>query len=184
MTTIKVSNIPEEGLTLHFSLDGEKLKDIAKVDRGVDFRPHSLDVSCDVVKVQETVSLHLRLEAKIDFDCGRCLESFSLPMRGDGHYTLVPFREDEKGDGEWSGEDDAFGFYREDLIDLESLVYEQVLLQIPLKPLCSENCRGLCPRCGTNLNVSSCSCRGDRANSPFAALKNMKITKQDQRKKV
>jgi len=150
----------------------------------MDFRAHALDVTCDVVKVQETVRLYLRLETKIDFDCGRCLECISLPVRGDADYTLVPFTEETEVDGEWSGEDDAFGFYREDLIDLESLVYEQVLLQIPLKPLCSENCRGLCPRCGTNLNVSSCGCREDRPDSPFAALKNMKITKQDQRKKV
>jgi len=177
MTTIKVSNIPEEGLKLHFRLDGEKLKDIVKVDRGMDFHPHALDVSCDVGKIQETVSLDLHLETEIDVDCCRCLESFALPVKGDAHYTLVPFQDDLKDEGEWSSEDDAFGFYREDMIDLESLVYEQILLQIPLKPLCRENCRGLCPRCGTNMNVSSCSCREDQANSPFAALKNLKVTK-------
>jgi len=177
MTTIKVSNIPEEGLKLHFRLDGEKLKDIVKVNQGMDFHPHTLDVSCDVAKIQETVDLDFHLETEIDFDCGRCLEFFSLPVKGDAHYTLVPFQEDVKGEGEWSSEDDAFGFYREDLIDLESLVYDQILLQIPLKPLCRENCRGLCPRCGTNMNVSSCSCREEQANSPFAALKNLKVTK-------
>jgi len=177
MATIKVSNIPEEGLKLHFRLDGEKLKDIVKVDRGMDFHPHTIDVSCDISKVQETVSLGLHLETEIDFDCCRCLESFTLPVKGEADYTLIPSREDVKGEGEWAGEDEAFGFYREDLIDPESLVYEQILLQIPLKPLCRENCRGLCPHCGTNMNLSSCNCREEQAGSPFAALKNLKVTK-------
>jgi uncharacterized protein len=177
MTTIKVSNIPEEGLRLRFRFDGEKLKDIIKMDRGMDFHPHGIDLSCDIVKVQETVNIELHLATEIGFDCCRCLDAFTMPVKSDARYTLVPFRDDVRGEGEWSGEDDAFGFYREDLIDLETLIYEQILLQIPIKPICREDCRGLCPRCGANMNLSSCSCRQDRAESTFAALKDMKVKK-------
>ena len=177
MTTIKVSTIPEEGLRLRFRLDWEKLKDIVKMDRGMDFRPHGIDLSCEIAKVQETINIELHLTTEIGFDCCRCLDTFTMPIKGDARYSLVPFRDDAKGEGEWSGEDDAFGFYREDLIDLETLVYEQILLQIPIKPVCGEDCRGLCPRCGANLNLSSCNCRQERAASPFAALKDMKVKK-------
>ncbi len=177
MTTIKVSNIPDEGLELHFRLDGEKLRNFVNVDRGMDFRPHEIDVSCTITKIQETVSLDLHLATAIDFDCCRCLDAFTWPVSAEARYTLLPSGENRADEGEWSAEDEAFGFYREDSIDLEALIHEQILLQIPIKPLCREDCRGLCPRCGTNLNRSACRCREDHADSPFAALKNMKIRK-------
>ena len=49
-------------------------------------------------------------------------------------------------------------FYRDEQIDLGQLVLEQFYLAVPMKPLCRESCRGLCPECGTNLNTGTCSC--------------------------
>ena len=64
------------------------------------------------------------------------------------------------GEGEIEVEDDDLttAYYRDEQIDLGQLVVEQFLLAIPMKPLCRESCRGLCPECGTNLNMSTCSC--------------------------
>jgi uncharacterized protein len=53
-------------------------------------------------------------------------------------------------------------------VDLESLLREQIILMMPLKPLCVESCKGLCPQCGANLNRETCKCPAAAANSPFA----------------
>jgi uncharacterized protein len=59
-------------------------------------------------------------------------------------------------------------------IDLKSLLSEQVYLGLPLKPLCRPDCLGLCPRCGTNLNVGSCACAEQRTEDPrLQVLKNL-----------
>ena len=52
---------------------------------------------------------------------------------------------------------------------------EQIILMMPLKPLCDETCKGLCPRCGANLNREACTCSTDTVNSPFAVLAKLKI---------
>ena len=59
-------------------------------------------------------------------------------------------------------------------IDLDALVFEQVLLQVPMKPLCAETCRGLCEQCGANLNAESCACRPGAVDRRLEALKNFK----------
>jgi uncharacterized protein len=72
------------------------------------------------------------------------------------------------------------GYYREDEIDLDPIVLEQIVLQIPIKPLCREACKGLCPQCGADLNVESCECRVDSGDLRFAVLKNFKIKKNEE----
>jgi uncharacterized protein len=62
-------------------------------------------------------------------------------------------------------------FFRGDEIDFKDAVQEQVVLALPYKPLCRETCRGLCPRCGADLNTETCSCTSEPAASPFAVLK-------------
>ena len=66
----------------------------------------------------------------------------------------------ETGEEEVEVEDDDLttAFYTNDEIDLGQLVLEQFYLAVPMKPLCRESCRGLCPECGTNLNTGTCSC--------------------------
>ncbi|HQP29583.1 MAG TPA: DUF177 domain-containing protein, partial [Syntrophales bacterium] len=62
-----------------------------------------------------------------------------------------------------------------DTLDLDPIVYEQILLQIPLKILCREDCRGLCPHCGANLNDGPCRCPEEAVDGRFSALKKLKI---------
>jgi uncharacterized protein len=69
--------------------------------------------------------------------------------------------------------DDEFSesFYRDDAIDLGQLIEEQFYLVLPMKPLCSVDCKGLCSNCGTNLNVASCDCQVRWEDPRLAALK-------------
>jgi uncharacterized protein len=66
--------------------------------------------------------------------------------------------------------------YSGDEIDLAHEIEEQVAMEIPLKPLCDEGCKGLCPTCGTDLNTSCCSCSREPVNLKFSALKDYKIS--------
>jgi uncharacterized protein len=74
---------------------------------------------------------------------------------------------------ELSDKDLAVGFYQDDKIDLSQMIWEQVYLALPMKPLCKEDCRGLCPQCGTNLNLSMCSCDRETVDPRLATLKTL-----------
>ena len=176
---IKVANIPEEGLEFLFSQEGEKiLYALPEKDRS-DFSLRGLVVAGVARRIQNTVSLQIRLETTIHMECSRCLEPVVSPFRTDFIYTLVP-AEGKMGeeDPSRSDEDLNFGYYREDTIDLDPLVLEQIVVQIPIKPLCDDACRGLCPRCGINLNRLSCRCDKEVRDLRFAALKNFKVEKK------
>jgi uncharacterized protein len=176
---IKAANIPEEGLEFRFSQEGEKiLHALSEKDRS-DFSLHGLVVTGIARNIRNTVSLQVRLETTIHMECGRCLEPVALPFRQDFTYTLVP-AEGKVGeeDPSQSDEDLNFGYYREDTIDLEPLILEQIVVQIPIKPLCSALCKGLCPHCGTNLNTGACGCEKEVHDLRFAALKNFKVEKK------
>ena len=115
------------------------------------------------------------LTGEIELDCSRCLEPFTLPMATDFDLRYVP-RTENVGEGEREVEEDdlATAFYDEDQIDLGHLIMEQFQLALPMKALCKEACKGLCPTCGTNLNTGSCDCNAKWEDPRFAALKAMK----------
>jgi uncharacterized protein len=100
-----------------------------------------------------------RVEGALELTCGRCLEEMALPVDLPFDLLYLPHK-DNAGEGEVEVEDDdlTVAYYRDDQIDLGQLVVEQFLLALPMKPLCRESCRGLCPECGTNLNTATCSC--------------------------
>lgn len=91
--------------------------------------------------------------------CARCLEPFPF-LYEEGFEVRLLSVEQAPTDEETRLEPGALNvrFYAEPVLDLADLATEQFLLAVPMKPLCSETCRGLCPRCGTNLNRGNCSC--------------------------
>jgi uncharacterized protein len=177
---IQVSLIPEEGQQIQHTLDGDWYGEYLQKGGRIDFRIHPASVAVTIHKILETVTLDISVETALDLDCGRCLEPFTLPVQSGFGYTLIPAREEEEEDQETdlADEDISFGYYQDDRIDLDSLVYEQIMLQIPIKPLCAEDCRGLCGQCGASLNTASCECRPGAVDSRLEALKKFTIKKQ------
>lgn len=101
----------------------------------------------------------------LELACSRCLEPFTLPV--DAAFDLrylppgaggAPASGDDEDESEGKDDDVATTFYRDEEIDLGALLREQFYLVLPMKPLCRETCKGLCPQCGVNLNADSCSC--------------------------
>jgi uncharacterized protein len=115
------------------------------------------------------------ITGELELTCSRCLEPFTLPVVGDFDLRYVP-RTENAGEGEQEvGEDDlTTAFYDDDHIDLSGLITEQFVLALPMKPLCSEHCKGLCPQCGTNLNTGTCDCRETWEDPRLAALRALK----------
>ena len=80
-----------------------------------------------------------------------------------------------EGEKEVEEEDLSTAFYDDQKIDLAQLMREQFYLALPMKPLCGDGCRGLCPVCGTNLNRGTCDCNREWEDPRLAVLKNMKL---------
>ena len=106
--------------------------------------------------------------------CARCLTTFPLEIAKDFSVVLTP-EVRLSGEIELGKGDLAESFYRGTEVDVTRLVYEQVLLALPTRPLCDEECRGLCPQCGMNLNTGQCSCTVDTGDPRLAVLRGLKI---------
>jgi uncharacterized protein len=123
---------------------------------------------------QDTGRYHVRghLAGELEMTCSRCLEPFTLRVAPEFDLGYVS-RTENVGEGEREVEEDDLttAFYSDDQIDLEQLIGEQLHLAMPMKPLCTEDCRGLCPQCGTNLNMGTCSCSEQWTDPRLAALK-------------
>ncbi len=78
-----------------------------------------------------------------------------------------------EGEREVGEEDLTTAFYRDGMLDLVDLLREQFMLALPMKPLCTEACRGLCPQCGTNLNKTQCGCAPTWEDPRLAPLKSL-----------
>ncbi len=99
--------------------------------------------------------------------CCRCIESFEYAGKATFAYFMLPAAEAPKGDETHLGDADMdCVYFEDDELILSRLVEEQLLLAIPPKPLCKEECSGLCPTCGQNLNQAACGCAPPGAVSP------------------
>ena len=122
-----------------------------------------------VFKVSGTV------KARLELECGRCLEPFEIPVDSTFELRYVPATAETAAEPEREiGDDDlATTYYQEGSLDVIDLLREQFQLALPMKPLCSEACKGLCPECGTNLNRAQCDCTHTWEDPRLAALKGL-----------
>jgi len=105
--------------------------------------------------------------------CARCLESYPFSLDQEFRFVLKPVS-DVKGEPALSPDELVESFYEGDEVDLTPLLREAVLLALPTRPLCREECTGLCPKCGANRNVKPCGCREEWVDSRFDVLRQLK----------
>jgi uncharacterized protein len=123
---------------------------------------------------------HLRVEGKtstsVMLGCARCLGEYHFPIEAE--FTLF-FRKSrgEPVDEEVElGEHDLVSLsYEGDEIDFAPCISEQIIMELPYKPLCKAECRGLCPVCGADLNSGDCGCNRQPLNLKFGALKDFTV---------
>ena len=150
---------------------------------GDDFRVVSpMTLGFDIFKDKDQFRLAGRVQTTLELPCSRCLEPFMLPVDQAFDLRYQPHAPNT-GEGEREIEEDDLtsAFYEDDEIDLGQLMREQFYLALPMKPLCRDDCKGLCPTCGTNWNTATCDCKQGWDDPRMTALKALKSDQQDRR---
>ncbi|MDO8644000.1 MAG: DUF177 domain-containing protein [bacterium] len=186
---IKLSDIPHEGLDLHEEVPskvhpkGKKghlhwfemvlRKNLAEIFP----KEGKASLTLHLQKTCRNVAITGQLDVAIHPVCSRCAESFPRKISAPLKIDMAPYEKPENAhDPEeiaLNDEDENFSFYHDEQIDLSALIQEQILLEIPIREICREDCKGLCARCGQDLNKKECVCTPDSENSPFKSLKGM-----------
>jgi uncharacterized protein len=167
---IIVSEIPEEGIELD-------LKDDIKSDVVSIVSP--VKSVMRLIKIEDEVMVKGALTADVELQCSRCLNHFPTRISSQVDVVYHPVREIVKSEQRElkSAELDTV-FYSDDLIETDDLLREQLILNLPMKPLCSPDCKGFCPKCGADLNISECGCETKETDSRFEVLKQLKKEKE------
>jgi uncharacterized protein len=157
------------------------------------FEPSAFDPQDEDYRVAAPVELTMDVEkaggdvyrvaghvaTRLELDCGRCLEPFETPVDADFDLRFVPqpvpASDEESGESERKIEEDDLttSFYKDGVLDVFDLLREQFQLALPMKPLCADECKGLCAQCGANLNRTACSCTHKWEDPRLAALKGL-----------
>jgi len=154
---IRVSEIPEEGIQVE----------------GATSLPHPFEdpawaleeLSLAIEKDGDVVFVKGGLAARVQLVCGRCLEPFQLRIAPPVDARFVPSPQGRAEEHELEADDLETDVYANDLLDIGALVVTETTLGVPMKPLCREECRGLCPICGGNRNLAPCACQ-ERVSDP------------------
>ena len=117
--------------------------------------------------------IRLRAKYKGEFEilCARCVDPVPQTLEGEFDLIFRPSAADsEAGEHSITPDETEIGYYEESGLLLEDVVREQILLTLPTRTLCKEDCKGLCPRCGQNLNLATCSCAQTPSDARWNAL--------------
>ncbi|HEY7067186.1 MAG TPA: DUF177 domain-containing protein [Chloroflexota bacterium] len=125
-------------------------------------------------RTQQGVLADCRFETTLGLECGRCLEPAVVPVSGGFQEEFAQAVDVRTGAPlPEAPDEDAFTIDANHYLDLGEAIRQHVLMAAPLQPLCRPDCRGLCMRCGQNLNEQTCTCEPSLEDSPFHALHNL-----------
>ncbi len=131
-----------------------------------------VEVSCRMEKSRSDILLVCEVSARSNLICDRCNEEFERELKN--KFSVLYLFDSEKVTDE---DTDVFYISRdEDKLELDKIVKDYAYLSIPMKKLCKEDCKGLCPHCGTNLNYASCDCKTEEINPVWEKLLELKKT--------
>lgn len=116
------------------------------------------------------VRFRAHLEAMLEMPCSRCLEAMRQALSTDFELTLVPVDSENVELAVDDDEDDSLQPVVGGRAELEAFATEQLYLNLPLKPICAIDCKGLCPRCGANRNAGACGCVVEDVDPRLAPL--------------
>ena len=138
---------------------------------GVEFRD-VMNVKIDIQKVRDEYYCHGSANVPVEQECSRCLNPFDAELSGNFNF-IVRTSEGSNTEGAGDEEDVLYTKVNEPVVELNEVIRETLLLSLPLKPLCNEDCKGLCPGCGVNLNEETCECRNEEADERWEGLKDL-----------
>lgn len=135
-----------------------------------------LKVEINIARAGSKYVLDGHLSGRLILRCDRCLERYARGLESDFRFFLA-VRPSDAGQSELEllEDDMAVEALSDNQIDLEEVVRSQIYLSLPMKCLCKEDCLGLCPVCGANLNIERCGCQREVGHPAFSKLKNLKL---------
>ena len=167
---IRVDSIPEEGVRIERKIDPSELEP--------DIPAHGLAEALSFIgrasRNGAGVVVKGNLAGSVRSQCSRCLGDFKAPVDMGVDTMFLPRSEREDDEAEIADDDENFSYYDGDSIDLLREIKDLIIVSLPIKSICSDDCKGLCPHCGADLNASPCQCGGESVPSPFDKLKALK----------
>ncbi|GAB4185093.1 MAG: DUF177 domain-containing protein [Calditrichia bacterium] len=131
--------------------------------------PHDIRVSVDMSKFKENITCKIHLETEAKFACDRCLEEFTRGFE-DNFEILFHI-----GPGDFNPEEDDVVLVSPETkeIDFDERIIESLVLGVPMKSLCKEDCKGICPHCGVDLNKGACRCPASSVDPRWDELRKL-----------
>ena len=133
--------------------------------------PEPIEVEISGSKTGDELIFQGTVSTKVEAECARCMENFESEVSSKLQFVIQLLEISHPQDSD----DDDFVILPKTIqeYDISQRVREAILLELPLKPLCSETCLGLCPMCGVNLNDSNCDCTPDKSDERWDSLKQL-----------
>jgi len=180
---ILIEQIKEDGLVFEFEKSAAAFPVLAEmVDHGECEFSAPIRTALRVQRIGDMVEVDGDIETSLRLPCSRCLQPFETHLKS--HFALTYLQrvtdgieDTESQEVELNSGDMGVVYFQGEKIDLKYTIQEQVVMGFPIRALCKQDCKGLCPKCGADLNEDLCDC--DRSSSPgkFAVLKNLKLEK-------
>ena len=167
---IDINKIPLEGLTL----EGEVNPSVLDVETDTVKFSEPIKIRAEVSKITNAVTVNLSLGGSIHLNCSRCLREFNVALKKVLRLNYQVDKTEPVIDTSTSSFDKlrtnpeqtkcvegslSVNGERSRTIDLDQDIREEIILDYPIKPLCNPDCKGLCPKCGKNLNEGGCNCK-------------------------
>jgi uncharacterized protein len=131
-------------------------------------------VSGKVRLADNEVFVNGHVETRAQVECDRCLQPVKLPVNADFALEYITGSEYESsGVVELTEAEMSVSVFDGQAIDVDEIVKEQIVLAVPTRMLCREDCKGICPECGADRNKGDCNCTTNDIDPRWAALKNL-----------
>jgi uncharacterized protein len=195
---IDLDRVPPEGQAVDRAItleapyvEGEEFRPLSQVTLSGRLSPVA-DGARGALGGEGVFRLHGAMTCRVELSCVRCLEPFPMDLAEDLDLLYLPQSSNSAAAGEKSEEDElddlsgrglereelAVSFYRDERIDLSQMSVEQIVLALPMKPLCKPDCRGLCALCGANRNLVSCDCAPEDTDPRWAPLSTLQKSRR------
>ena len=135
------------------------------------------EVKGRVSRTGDGVAVNGHVETRVQLECDRCLKPVELPVSADFALEYITEADYESSSAAALNEEEmSVSVFDGESIDVDEIVKEQILLAVPARTLCREDCKGICPECGIDLNTVQCDCAAEEVDPRWAALKSFKKT--------